>query len=532
MRRLVVALGLMAAIAVPLHADAAIIVGSWPVGRAPFALAADSTTGKVYVANSESVGIDGSGRISVVDPATGSVTNLTTTLTANFVLVDAASRRLYSSNATLSASQSSVDAFDLDTGVRLASMSGVGGLALALDASAGRLYAAGSSLTVIDTESFGVVGAIPGQSGSPWFGVAVHPGRDQLWLTSFSSSPHVSVFQASTLAPLGAIATPTNLRYAITVDAGRDLIFAAGSGTSTSPDPYLFYVFDAAGLSLLHTTTLAGFPTGLALSEGRIHVPVIATNGANGGIHTIDDQTFEVAATDELSFPPSQPLMHSDGRLYVARYDTPAGGGSTLYALELGNHAPIIDSVSLTPAAPKTIDVLTVDATAHDPDLRASASGQTVTFSYAWSRNGEPIAGATGKTLDLSQPGVGDRGDVISVEVTASDGQLSATATTSIVVANTEPRVSVSLSNATPKTNEVLTATAAGSDVDDDTLTYTYTWRVNGVVRRTATSQSRSDQFDLKPKGNGDRGDQVSVTVTASDSLATSPSATATATVR
>ena len=40
----------------------------------------------------------------------------------------------------------------------------------------------------------------------------------------------------------------------------------------------------------------------------------------------------------------------------------------------------------------------------------SDADGDAITYSYVWNRNGTPIAGQTGSTLDLSLPGNGDRG--------------------------------------------------------------------------------------------------------------------------
>ena len=53
-----------------------------------------------------------------------------------------------------------------------------------------------------------------------------------------------------------------------------------------------------------------------------------------------------------------------------------------------------------------------------DPD------GDTLAYSYAWTKNGSPV-GSNSKTLDLSTAGNGDKGDVIAVSVTAvASGQL------------------------------------------------------------------------------------------------------------
>ena len=92
--------------------------------------------------------------------------------------------------------------------------------------------------------------------------------------------------------------------------------------------------------------------------------------------------------------------------------------------------------------------------------------------------------------------------------------------------------MTASLSSSSPKTNDVLTATAVGTDVDGDALTYTYSWSVNGAVKRTATTAATTDRFDLKIKGNGDKSDVVTVSVTASDGAVSSAAATASATVR
>ena len=53
-------------------------------------------------------------------------------------------------------------------------------------------------------------------------------------------------------------------------------------------------------------------------------------------------------------------------------------------------------------------------------------------------RNGNDISGETGATLDLSAAGNGDRGDVIRVRVTVSDGTATSAPVTSAPVAVAE----------------------------------------------------------------------------------------------
>jgi len=187
--------------------------------------------------------------------------------------------------------------------------------------------------------------------------------------------------------------------------------------------------------------------------------------------------------------------------------------------------APIIDGLTLAPNVPRTNDLLQANVVAHNPD------GNPVALSYEWSRNGTVISGAASSALYLSTSGVGDRGDTISVKVKASDGQLSATASASVVVADSPPTVTVALSDASPMTNSLLTATATASDPDGDSLTYTFRWQVNGVTVETATGPNPADGFDLSLTGNGDRGDTLTVQVTATDGTLESAPASASAVV-
>jgi len=193
----------------------------------------------------------------------------------------------------------------------------------------------------------------------------------------------------------------------------------------------------------------------------------------------------------------------------------------------IGNSAPVVDSVTITPSQPRTTDTLTTAVSAHDAD------GDALTYTYQWTRNGTDIAGATGATLDLSISGNGDRGDSIAVRVSANDGSLTSAPQTAapVVVADSAPVASVALSPSSPTTQTVLVATATASDADGDALTFTYVWKVNGVVRRTTVTTALTDSFDLGRPGNGNKGDVVTVELTASDGALTSATGTASTTI-
>src|SRR5206468_1370062 len=134
---------------------------------------------------------------------------------------------------------------------------------------------------------------------------------------------------------------------------------------------------------------------------------------------------------------------------------------------------------------PKTNDVLTATAT------RSDADGDAVSLTYVWKVNGVKIGRAhvcTPVTIRLSMPsdvciaGNGNKGDTIKVFVTPNDGTVDgatvdATATAQISTLSLHDALPIS----TPKTNDVLTATATRSDADGDAVSLTYVWKVNGV---------------------------------------------------
>ena len=192
----------------------------------------------------------------------------------------------------------------------------------------------------------------------------------------------------------------------------------------------------------------------------------------------------------------------------------PLGLESTAWVTVRVNGAPTAPTVTLSPTAPTTDDALvaSLSAPSVDPD------GDALTYTYAWSRFGVPATECTSDTFPASTT---SRGDVWTVDVSASDGRMSSpVGSASVTIGNSAPVVdAVSLSPATLFTGDEATAVSGASDPDGDPLTFTYDWYVDAALVQSGGMDALSGVVHF------DRGQTVWVTVTASDG-ATSDSAT------
>ncbi len=131
--------------------------------------------------------------------------------------------------------------------------------------------------------------------------------------------------------------------------------------------------------------------------------------------------------------------------------------------------------VSIAPAAPGTDDdlVVSIDVAATDP------SGGTITYTYAWTRNGAPTDD-DGPDVDAADT---TRGEVWAVAVTAvGELQTGGTGTASVLIGNTPPAGTSVLVDPDPAyTDDLLIASAEGADPDGDPVTWTWSWTVDGV---------------------------------------------------
>ena len=165
------------------------------------------------------------------------------------------------------------------------------------------------------------------------------------------------------------------------------------------------------------------------------------------------------------------------------------------------NAAPRLQAVTLSPREPASGDRVRASVQANDPD------GDRVEIAFVWSIGGD-VQPASGQDLVLGElfPG-----ELISVEVTASDGNAaSAPVVASVRVRNRRPvitRVTLkpggSVSRGLP-----LSAMAEARDPDRSPITFRYTWLVNG---RTTAEGATLDTSSLRV------GDTIQVSVIASD---------------
>ncbi|HET9809720.1 MAG TPA: hypothetical protein VFQ66_08485, partial [Candidatus Limnocylindria bacterium] len=499
----------------------------------PAGIVIDPTDGRVYVANSK-IAPWPAPSVTVVDPSRtiGGLTELMTSGAPAMLALDPINRRLYSSNQ-----DRTLQVFDLTT-MSLEATLPVGGLGVVVDPATRRVYVVdvvGTTFSIVAID--GATNTILQTQTAPprelWWGLAIDPGLNRLYVTNIDTSVrNLVVLDTRDLSRVDALTLPVVPRFALAVDEALHRVYVAGHDPNGPGfGPTMLYALDGSTLATLDSVQVSGFPGGIALAPATHRIYVTnncACPSEPWGYSEVDDQTLDLVRFHATPRPPFLAAVHPDGRLYVGAWTSLLV--DELVAISLGNTAPVITSLAVLPSAPGTNDTLRAEISASDPDLpEAPGAGQAVTLTYEWLRNGVVVPGQAGSTFDLSQ--LGDRGDTITVRVTASDGELSSTATASAVVANTSPTASVALDAPSPTTDQFVTATATSSDADGDALTYTFTWRVNSVVRSVASGPNASSSFDLSVAGNGDRGQTVSVEVRASDGALESVVASASAVV-
>lgn len=185
----------------------------------------------------------------------------------------------------------------------------------------------------------------------------------------------------------------------------------------------------------------------------------------------------------------------------VTPSDGSSMGDSGSASVTIGNTAPVLDGVTVTPSEPSAADTLSCEAgTASDAD------GDVVTHAYGWSINGDD-AGASAASLS----GSFGAGDSVTCTATPSDGTDSGSAVTSdaVVILNAAPSIgAVAISPDPAVVGDALTCSWSGYvDPDGDPDASSIAWEINGVS--AGTGETLSTGFV--------GGDEVTCTVTPFD---------------
>lgn len=182
---------------------------------------------------------------------------------------------------------------------------------------------------------------------------------------------------------------------------------------------------------------------------------------------------------------------------------TASGAAMSSSTITIGNTAPVMVSVSVSPGTAYEASTLTCTPSATDAD------GTTPTFTYAWYVDSSLVAPTTATLTGTYF----SKNSAVYCSATASDGTTTsgAMASTPITISNTAPVLaSVTLSPTLAYTNDTLTATPASSDADGDSVSDTYAWYVNGtLIAPTTATLSGATYFS--------KGDTVYARVTPSD---------------
>src|SRR5207244_11909125 len=102
---------------------------------------------------------------------------------------------------------------------------------------------------------------------------------------------------------------------------------------------------------------------------------------------------------------------------------------------------------------------------------------------------------------------------------------------------NSAPAATVSLGDHSPKTNDLLTATATRSDADGDAVSLHYVWKngstvVRDVTKSAGTSADLTDSLNLALAGNGKEGDTTKLEVTPNEGTVNGATVDGSATVK
>ena len=219
---------------------------------------------------------------------------------------------------------------------------------------------------------------------------------------------------------------------------------------------------------------------------------------------------------DDLTIVPSlatraDDVWEAEVRAYDGEGYSPWVRSNTISVTgDTSNNAPTVDSITVSPENPKTLDTLVASSTSSDADMDSIVDTQ-----YRWSKNGILTTIST-STLDSAMT---TKGDVWTVEVRVNDGTEWSlwTASSNLEILNTAPSLdSATISMNEAATDEDVTVTATMSDADDDQTTMSINWYLDGVIQLEYNNQV------TLPSSATNKGESWTAVVQANDGETTS----------
>lgn len=232
--------------------------------------------------------------------------------------------------------------------------------------------------------------------------------------------------------------------------------------------------------------------------DAAVDLEIAWLSDVDGGLSTVAADSAGLTAFNTDTLSPGPHIV----TLEVTDSDTLVGRDTVSITV---NGLPTAPVVELLPDPAVTDDDLSVSITtdATDPE------GASLSYSYAWSKNGVVQSHLTSTTVAASETA---RGETWLVEVSASDGTGSGPAgSDTVTIANTAPEVTgITWTPSSPGTDDLLTPVVAFADADGDSVSFSYAWTVNGsAVSATGSTLDGTSWFE--------KGDTVEVTVTPTD---------------
>lgn len=426
------------------------VTGSIAVGGGPGEVATDPGAGRAYVGNFND------GTVSVIDMSARS-TIATLSPGGLGVAVDPGRSRLY---VTVPSRLTIFDTVTLQPVATILAPTGTSWWAVAVDPIRHLGYLgdlAGHGVTVIDLVTNAVVTTID-VGGPVRFALAVDPAVGRLYAATDTAPGLFTVIDTGTNVVSRTVTVGDFPSHLAPVSGSAVYVTDLGTNDLAIVDP-------ASGA--VGRVAVGPKPAGLALAGTAAY---IALNGASSvavlanGAPVVDAVTISPAqprTNDRLTVNVTAHDPDGDASTYSYQWlrngaDLPGATGASLDLSVAGNgdrgdaiavrvtasdgsltSAPVtsaavaiadtapLATVALNTTTPTSRAVLVASVTAGDVD------GDALTFTYVWKVNGDvrqtDVSSATTDSFDLGAPGNGNKGDVVTVEVTPSDGTLSGT---------------------------------------------------------------------------------------------------------